>query len=271
METPKLKNIILIILVITNLCLLVLVGRSEWKDDYLRWQTRAEAIDFLDRKQVQVDEAIIPHEVALQPGRAERDLEQEGRLAVQLLGGPVERESRGAGVYRYENDLGFIQFHSDGAFQAEFVPGAFPVGEDGGQACLDLLNKLEFEGCLESEEGGQRNFLQLWQGHPLFICQVTVEEKAGCLTSLTSGRRLVGQPTLDNSRQTITIPTALICLFNGINVLGDVCSRIDAIDTGYVTSSALSGSMAITPVWRVTTDTGLYQLDLVTGNLIRIS
>lgn len=271
METPKLKNIILIILVIANLCLLALVARGEWKGDYLRWQTRTEAIDFLSRKQVQVEEKIIPNEMDLLPGRVERDLEQEGRLAVQLLGGPVERENRGAGVYRYENDLGFIQFHSDGAFQAEFVQGAFPAGEDGTRACLDLLNRLEFAGRLVGEEGEQRRFLQLWQGHPLFLCQVTVKEEGGCLTALTSGRRLVGQPTEDSSRQTITVPTALIRLYNGINGLGDVCSRIDAIDPGYVTSSALSGSMVITPVWRVITDTGLYQLDLVTGNLIRVS
>jgi len=270
-ETPKLKNIVLIILVITNLCLLALVGQGEWKDAYLRWKTRSEAIDFLTQKQVEVDEDLIPHDVTLQPGRAERDLEQEEKLAAQLLNGPVEQQSRGAGVYRYENEMGFIQFHSDGTFQAEFVSGAFPVGTDGKQACLDLLNKLGFQGRLESETEGTRVFLQLWQGNPLFICQVTVEEKNGSLTALTSGRRLVGQPTGDSSRQTITVPTALVCLYNGINGLGDVCSRIDAIDPGYVTSSVLSGAMAVTPVWRVTTDTGLYQLDLVTGNLLRIA
>ena len=157
MDTPKLKNIILIVLVITNLCLLALVGQSEWKDDYLNWQSRMEAIDFLSRKQVKVSENSIPHEVVLKPVRAERDMEQEERLAVQLLGSPVERESRGAGVYRYGNHLGFIQFHSDGAFQAEFAQGAFPVGENGRQACFDLLNKLGFEGRLEKEEKGTKS------------------------------------------------------------------------------------------------------------------
>ena len=271
METPKLKNIILLILVITNICLLILVGQSEWKDDYLNWQARTEAINFLNRKQVKVDGDSIPREIQLQPFRTERDLEREERLAVQLLGNAVEKESKGAGVYRYENERGFIQFHSDGAFQAEFVPGAFPVGEDGARAGSALLEKLGFESRLEREEEGRRTFVQLWQGDPLFICQVTVEEEDGCLTALTSGRRLVGQPVQDSSRRTISVSTALIRLYNGINELGDVCSRIDKIDAGYMTSSTLSGSMAVTPVWRATTDTGLYQLDLVTGNLIRIS
>ena len=98
-----------------------------------------------------------------------------------------------------------------------------------------------------------------------------MEEEDDCVVALTAGRRLVGKPTEDNSRQTITVPTALIQLYNGINGLGDVCSRIDAIETGYVTGSALSSVMAGTPVWRVTTDTGLYQQDLITGSLTRIS
>ena len=36
METPKLKNIVLLILVLTNLCLLVFVVRQEWQDQAQR-------------------------------------------------------------------------------------------------------------------------------------------------------------------------------------------------------------------------------------------
>lgn len=271
METPKLKNVVLIILVVTNLCLLIFVAQSEWKGIYLRWQARAQAIHFLEQKEVDVDESLIPREVDLQPGTAERSLEWEEELAVQLLSGPVEMENRGAGVYRYQNEQGFVQFHSDGAFQAEFVPGAVPISDNWERDCLDLLSRIGFDGRLMDDAGGRWVFCQMWQDCPLFSCQVTVEEGDGCVVALTSGRRLVGKPAQDSSRQTITVSTALIRLYNGINGLGDVCSRIDAIEAGYVTSSVLSSAMAVTPVWQVTTDTGLYQLDLVTGSMTRIS
>ena len=45
---------------------------------------------------------------------------------------------------------------------------------------------------------------------------------------------------------------------------------IDAIEPGYAASTSLSGPILLTPVWRVTTDTGAYQLDNVTGGVTRV-
>lgn len=271
MEWPKLKNIVLLILVITNLCLLAFVARWEIQDTRLQRQARAEAIQFLSGKGVSVDESQVPHNMTLMPQTVERDLSQEGALAARLLGDGVQAQDRGAGVYRYFNDRGSIQFHSDGAFQAELSPGAFPLGEDRATACLALLGQLDYEGELLDQQGNSLIFRQVWNGVPLFTQQVTLELSNGCLVSITSGRRLVGQPVADPSRKPITVATALIQLFNGINALGDVCSRIDTISQGYVTATSLSDPILLTPVWRVSTDTGSYQLDTVTGALIRVS
>ena len=53
--------------------------------------------------------------------------------------------------------------------------------------------------------------------------------------------------------------------------MGDVCSRGDAIIPGDLTASSLNKVMTLTPVWQVKTDTGAYQLDLVSGKLERPS
>jgi hypothetical protein len=50
-----------------------------------------------------------------------------------------------------------------------------------------------------------------------------------------------------------------------------VCSSIDRIDPGYVSAATLSGPITLTPVWRITTDTGAYQLDMITGALTRVT
>jgi hypothetical protein len=122
------------------------------------------------------------------------------------------------------------------------------------------------------EEGEDRLiFRQVWEEIPLFSQQVTLVCEEGYLTAMTGGRRLVGQPMEDTSRTLITIPTALFDFFNGLNALGDVCSRIDRIDPGYVSTTSLSGPITLTPVWRITTDTGAYQLDMVAGGVTRVS
>ena len=272
MEGRKLKNIALLILVLTNLCLLAFVLQRELQDRYFSWQTRSNAISLLvTEKGVDLEESLVPDQITLMPQKVERDLEQEGVLAAQLLKAPVQTENRGAGVYRYFNQNGSLQFHSDGTFSGEFTPGAFPLGDDPTQACLALLEQLGMQAQLLEVEQDSLVFRQLWQEVPLFSHQVTLEESGGCLTAIVAGRRLVGEPEEDLSQSTITPATALIEVYNDINALGYVCSRIDDITQGYVSTTSLSGPMSLTPVWRVATDTGEYQLNLVTGEVVRVT
>ena len=103
------------------------------------------------------------------------------------------------------------------------------------------------------------------------ITAISPDKDVGGFHTESAGRLLVGRPLEDSSRRTVSVATALIHFLNGVSALGDVCNRIDAIEPGYVTAVSLSGPTALTPVWRVTTDTGAYQLDTVTGGVARAS
>ena len=271
MPWSKIKNIILVILAVTNLALLVLVGGQTIQDRRLLSQAREDAIQFLRGRGVEVDESIIPQSMDLKPQIVERDLAGEERAAAALLGSPVTAESRGGEVYRYYNENGSVQFHSDGAFSAQLDPAAFPLGEDRREGCLDLMARMGLEGDILAESGQELTFRQTLAGRPLFTQQVTLVCEDGGLSAITAGRQMVGKPQEDPARTTITVSTALISFLNGVSALGDVCNRIDAIEPGYITAASLSGPAALTPVWRVTTDTGAYQLDTVTGVVTRVS
>ena len=101
----------------------------------------------------------------------------------------------------------------------------------------------------------------------VFICLVPVVILAGVLAVST----FRAQQREDAARQAITPASALIQLLHGINELGDVCSRIDGIQPGYAARSTLTGVTQLTPVWQVNTDTVVYQLDLVSGAVTRLS
>jgi len=270
MPWSKLKNIILVILAATNLCLLFLVGGQEVQDSRLRSRAREDAIQLLRSRGVQVSEDIIPQTMTLRPQTVQRDLEGEERAAAALLGTPVTAESRGGEVYRYYNEKGVVQFLSDSAFSARLDPAAFPLGSDRRRSCLELMARMGLKGNMIEEGAERMTFRQTWEGSPLFTQQVTLVCQEGGLASITAGRQLVGRPLEDPTRSTITVATALIEFVNGVNALGDVCNRIDAIEEGYVVAVSLSGPSALTPVWRVTTDTGAYQLDTVTGGVTRV-
>lgn len=271
MPWSKLKNIVLIILVGANLCLLALVAIPTLQSSRLLSQAREDAILLLQNSGVQVEAEAVPQSMDLPPQLAKRDLEWEERSAAALLGGPVTAQARGGEVYSYENDRGSIQFHSDGTCSAQLKPGAVPLGEDRAAGCLALLKEMGLEGEILEEEGDTLLFRQTWKGLPLFTQQAALVCQEGSLSAITSGRLMAAAPQPDSARQTVTAATALIDLFNGVTALGDVCNRIDAIEPGYITSAALTGATVLTPVWRVTTDTGVYQLDAVSGEVSRVS
>ena len=278
MEWSKIKTIILIILAGTNLILFSFVLRQDLQSRSLQQQTRQEAIAFLEKNGVAVDESIIPKSAALQPQQVERDRESEPELAQALLGSQVEERSLGGEVYRYHNQKGYIQFHADGTFQGEFVSGAFPLeGESPREYSVKILEKLDFRGeilWVDGEEDGAAEttviLRQTWNGIPLFDRQVTLTYRGGDLVSMSGGRRLMGTPQPDESRQTLEVPTALIRFYHGLTAMGDVCSRIDSITQGYVATNYSPGSTSLVPVWQVATDTGTYLLDMFTGEVSRV-
>lgn len=269
MEWSKLKNIILLILAMTNLCLLFFVVDHRGKSQQADRQARTYALEYLEERGITLVADQAPEQILLSPQTVQRDVEQEAALAARLLGGEVQTEEMSAGVYRYSNDLGYLQCHSDGTFTAAFQSGALPVGEDAEQGCLELLERLDIQGELLRTEEGSFTFRQLWDGVPLFHQQVTMTVRGGCLVGMTGNWKLTGQPEVDQTRTVITPASALIQTYHGLNELGDVCSRIDAIVPGYLSSTALPGVMVLTPAWCIVTDTGSYQLNLVTGGLSR--
>lgn len=271
MPWSKMKNIILAILVITNLALLALVGANAVQGRRMLRQAREQSIQFLRNRGVEVDESIIPQSMELLPQIVERDLEGEERSAAALLGSPVSAESRGGEVYRYFNANGSIQFHNDGTLSAQLEEGAFPVDGDRAAGCAALMAKMGFQGTVFDASGDEFTFRQTWKGIPLFTQQVTLVCRGESVIAISAGRQLLGRPQTDTARETITVASALIDFFNGVGALGDVCNQIDAIEPGYAAAASLSGSILLTPVWRVTTDTGAYQLDTVTGGVTRVS
>ena len=269
MQWSKLKNIILLILVITNLFLFYFVARDVLERYRFERDARTNAISFLAEKGIRVTEEQVPQRIELRPQTVERDLSGENALASALLGEGVRVEHKGSEIYRCQNSSGWIQFHNDGSFSAQFEPGMFPVGAERKTNGAEWLRRIKFEGEVLNETEDTLTVRQLWEGSPLFGQQVTLVFEGDSMIAMTGGRRLMGTPKADSTQTPVTAATALIDVFRGLNELGDVCSEIRSIREGYAAAASLSGSMTLTPVWHITTDTGTYQLNTLTGALSR--
>lgn len=270
MEWRKLKNIILIILIGLNLSLIMLVGGPRLLSLHRQNQALEEAVEFLGDRGILVEDQVIPGEDRPQAMLVQRDLAAEERCAQRLLGEAAQKSGVGGDVYRYEGPGGAAQFHSDGVFWVRLEPGAIASEENPEIAVYTAMDRLGMDyRVLERDQNGL-TALQLWENRPVFNQEIEITWSREGLEEITGGRRIYGPPIPDPTREPLPRASALIHFFHALNERGDVCSRIHGIEEGYVISASLNRLMSLTPVWHITTDTGVYQMDLVNGSLTRV-
>lgn len=277
MEWPKLKNIIIIILISTNLFLGYAVWDTKHKDSLLAANAREDAIQLLYVNEITFDPAIIPQDITLRPMVVQRDTGAEQSLAQGLLGaGELYRESSGSGINKYENLAGSrLQFHANGEFSGAFVSGAYPLNNlSPGLHAQQLLDSVGIRAMVLSvrEEGDATivTLRQLHQGVPVLACEMTLIYRGGALVEIGSSKRLSGVPEVDSAAEApITIPTAIMNFIINIHAMGDVGSEIVNIIPAYQAVPTPSGVMHLSAIWIIQTKQVDYYLDTTEGTLNR--
>ena len=275
MPWTKLKNIILAILAITNLCLLLLVAGQALQNGRMRVQARENAILFLRNRGVEVDESIIPQSMDLPPLTAERDLEREAQLARALLGGGAEQDNRGGGLYLYRSGAGELSIRAGGELSADLSDGPDWRADNPERHAAALLRKMGIDGTqagVAQEDGECRvRFRQMWNGAPIFSCEVEFVYRDGLLDAIR-GTLVIAVQGTEEAGESLTLPTALLRFLDGVNGAGDVCSAILSMEPGYrAAAQPLTGGTRLTAVWLVSSDTAEYYLDCATGALTRLT
>lgn len=277
MEWPKLKNIIILILLLLNGFLLVLVG-TRYTESVQYERTALElTLVRLEARGIRVEADRLAPAGDLAPLIVERDPDRELRMAQALLGGEaVQPDNRGGGLYLYQNGSGAVSVRAGGELSAELTGGP-GLSADGNpeRHAAGLLKKMGVDGSqigVTEEDGWTRvRFRQTRGGRPLFSCEVEFAYSDDTLRSV-QGALLATPDGAAEQAQVMTLPTALTRFSEEITATGDVCSAIQSMEPGWRgTVQPMSGGVRLAPAWLVTTDTAQYYLDCATGALTRLA
>ena len=269
MEWSKLKNVILLMLLFVNAILLLLVGSQASQDRRYQAETRQAAQAVLEQGGIDFTLDEFPDDLALPVTTVTRDRTGEEGVAAALLG-EVTLEGESEVRPRYSGPGGVAECSVNGSFTIRLTAGTWTLGEDqdyeaSSQACLEAMG---FTGALSgTDRNGKETVLtyyQSWEGSPLFSCTVRLHWQGEDLIQV-EGQRLDGTVSATASKSLLSTPTILVRFLAGINEGGYVCSRIDAMEGGYLLSSNTTRQVQLTPVWRFVTDTGTYYVNAVTG------
>ncbi len=276
MESSKLKNIILIILLITNLLLLGLVVDQREAARQQNKRAIQDAVELLNQQGIAAQAEDIPSGDLPTPMTVEHGGEWEREVFAALLGEDVTLTQRGL-VSLYSGSLGAAEVRGDGGFSVTFAPGAYPLAQgEGMEAHAKLLvQRLGLIARVSGREGERVDVTQVYAPggphdyFPIFSCAVTVEYRDGQAVSM-EGTHLPGTPTPDRqSGEPLSTATLLVRFRAGIIDSGDACTAIHAATQGYVLSSDAGGALRLTPVLRLETDTNLYIVNALNGELSR--
>ncbi|MCI8698915.1 MAG: hypothetical protein HFF29_07400 [Oscillospiraceae bacterium] len=276
MEWKKLKNLIILILLVVNGFLLVLVwARRQESVSYERLALE-RTVRVLENSGIEVDLSACAPGDGLASISVERGLAREEALARALLGeGAVQAENRGGGLYLYQGSNGELSVRAGGELSANMADDPSQlVTEDLERHASGLLKRMGVDveriGVAEEDEWTRVRFRQVWNGVPVFSCEVEVVYYYNLLYSV-QGTLLTAQAGTAEAGQALTLPTALMRFSEEIAATGDVCTAVRAMEPGYRgTVQSLSGGVRLSPVWLVTTDTARYYLDCATGALTRV-
>lgn len=273
MEWSKIKNIIILILALLNVFLLVLVGVREARSARYQEEAGSEAVKVLENSGIAFLPQRIPGDLSLPFWSVERERigETEDAMAQALLG-DVSKELQGGDIQAsYTSEKGQADFYSSGRFIFSFRAGALPLeGQEPERHAAGCLEQLAFEGELLGVETGDGltvvTFCQTWSGDPVFSCQAVFTYEDGSLVSIDA-QRLSGAAVQTGGEPLLSTASVLIRFLAGVNDGAvSVCTQLKEMTPGYQASLTRPVS-TLTPVWRIVTDTGVYYLDGVSGQI----
>lgn len=274
MEWSKIKNIVLLILAALNLILLFIMLQRRQEARRYEEELRASTVAVLADKGINVLEETIPWEDRRTTHTVRRSLEDEAALAEKMLG---TCQLVDTSPYTYLNEVGSVRFRSNGEFILQYEEDSpFGPAEPGQEAehAEQVLKELGMEVEISERQNGEASSTlitarQLWDGGPLFDCISLLEYQDGQLRQI-SGKRLFGVPD-SGGAESLTAAALLMDFMGELVSGGQVCNEITAVETGYTMTATLHEAAVLKPVWYITANTGLFELDAMTGSFKKIT
>lgn len=269
MDAIKVKNFIILVLLIVNVVLLSTVISDRMRGSEL-WNEAVEgAVALLEENGIVVsDEANLSARSLNQ-----RSVARNGQAEAQAVDGFIgltTTDDRGGGIIYYGGTYGEAIFRGTGGFDIQFSASGAPEAEDMERTALEYAKKLGISllesSCrtTSSDSSTVLTYTCAADGASIINCTVEFRFMLGRLYSV-SGTRPLDYVTSETDSSVIDVPTALMRFLELTREKGHICSELRGLELCYAFSASASGEGSLTPTWLVVTDTGEFYINALTG------
>lgn len=262
MNTSKLKNIILIVLVLLNAFLLSMLLSDRAETRRGRESAAQTLRDIMAERGVTLSGDVELELRAPAGCTVVRDMDDEKKLMRSLLG-DCSQEDQGGHIYFYPGKRGQASLRGTGEMDLLFEGlGADTMG-NAEKTLKKLFKKAGWEINTDGFESSAE-FYCTWDGFTVYNAKLSVD-LSGQSIQLISGTRVFDRAAEVSDAQRMDCTSALMRFLGVMEEEGYVCSRIESVQAGYIMSVTMPGECSLRPVWRVDTDTGSVYINAVSG------
>ena len=271
MNTARLKNIVIIILLLANAFLLVLLFSLHAEENAANRRTVEQLCELFASDGVALDASMLERFSAA-PYRAAqpvRDISAEQTLAEGVIGA-VSSVDSGGGIYRYYSAAGMsggvCLIRGSGALEATLSRET----DDPSEFCRALCAPYGYE-LFETQTDGVVTTVtanRMLDGLEVYNCPLTFSFSGSVLVSV-SGFFLPLIETEEDGGTALDAATALVRFLDYRNASGTVCTEITGLAGGYLLQSSAGAPQQLAPVLRVETDVYSYYVNAETGEVTR--
>lgn len=267
MKTSRIKNTVIVILALVNVCLLVLLVSRRAQERAAHSRMTAQIVRLYEENGVALPAQLVPSEdLGLVTVDPVRNLAAEAAFAADLLG-PCASEEVGGGIYRYVGDSGQCLLRASGAVEASLErpledPEAFLNAFLGAHGFVRLSSDLTPDGT------GTVTAVRTLPNKTVFNAELTLSFEHKRLLS-AAGSFVPPVDPVGERGAAISGVTALVRFLDYSKAVGEVCTAITSVRGGYLLQSTASVPQRLIPVWCIGTDASQYYVNASTGEVTR--
>lgn len=265
MESSRLKNIIILILLLANIFLLISLAGRKMSQATAQRQVAQQLTELFASAGVSLDPDVISDSSAPPTLSLTRSNEEDRDVAAFFLGDALIQTDDAGNSHAYDSSCGNGSgiFRSNGSF--DLVISSAPEG-DSEELCSDFCRKFNYQITSSALENGSGTItaMQEYNGYPASDCTVTFYLEQGTLQTV-SGIHLPQSYTETGGDDPLSSSAALTRFLEARRESGAVFSSVTDMYPCYDLQSTASAPMTLIPAWCIVTDTVNYYVNCSTG------
>ena len=265
MDTRRIENIIIAILVLLNVFLLAIVISDRAQARRSERETAETAAELLAANGIDVREDVIFVQETPACCTVLRDFDREAEQMEALIGANG-MEDLGGSIRFYRSERGQAVLRGTGEMDLLLTGGSVPVKGSPEKTAQRFFADAEIAGSFRRSSASDESVecCCLWNGLPVYNARLTFDFSGDNLFMVTGTMPF----TKEAERSTAGVMDAISVLMRFAEIVrseGFICSRLDALTPGYLMSVTVSGECTLTPVWHIETDTGELYVNALNG------